>query len=181
MKKTRYVILGLLRDENMSGYDIRNCINTRMSFFWKESYGQIYPELNEMLKEGLIKESNEKVQVDGRGKIKYTTTDKGKEIFCEWMAATNEKDTVRSEALLKFFLADDANKSDIEKHLKDFYQQNKERLDLYLSFADSLKQFAEAHNNHKYILKMLELGIKQQKVNCEWSKEYMEELGRGLL
>jgi DNA-binding PadR family transcriptional regulator len=175
-KKTRYVILGLLRDEALTGYEIKNIIDIRMSFFWQESYGQIYPELNEMLEEGLIKEADEGKEQGGRGKIKYSITDQGKIAFCEWMAEDNDKDTVRSEAMLKFFLADDSNKSAMEKHLTQFYLQNKKKLELYHSFTDNLTQLKELHNNHKYILKMLELGTRQQEVYCNWSEEYLKEL-----
>jgi DNA-binding PadR family transcriptional regulator len=175
-KKTRYVILGLLRDEALTGYEIKNIIDIRMSFFWQESYGQIYPELNEMLEEGLIKVADEGKEQSGRGKVKYSITDQGKAAFCEWMAEDNEKDTVRSEVLLKFFLADDSNKSAMEKHLTQFYLQNKKKLELYHSFTNNLKQLKELHNNHKYILKMLELGTRQQEVYCNWSEEYLKEL-----
>ena len=42
-RKTRYVILGLLLEGSLSGYDIKKIIDTRFSFFWSESYGQLYP------------------------------------------------------------------------------------------------------------------------------------------
>jgi len=173
-KRTRYVILGLLRDEAMTGYEVKNCIDLRMSFFWQESYGQIYPELNLMMKEGLL-ESHEDNESDNRGKIRYSITECGKQVFNDWIAEEYEKDTVRSEALLKFFLADDNNKSDIIHHLEKFYNQNDEHLELYEKFYESLKGIEDVHN-HKYILHMLELGIRQQKLYCEWSSNYIKEL-----
>lgn len=173
-KKTRYVILGLLRDEAMTGYELKNCIDLRMSFFWQESYGQIYPELNLMMKEGLL-ESQEDNESDNRGKIRYSITESGRQVFNDWMAEEFEKDTVRSEAQLKFFLADDNNKSDVIHHLEKFYSQNHERLELYEKFQKSIKGFENVHN-HKYILHMLELGIRQQKLYCEWSSSYIKEL-----
>jgi PadR family transcriptional regulator AphA len=173
-KKTRNVILGLLRDESMTGYEIKNCIDKRMSFFWQESYGQIYPELSAMIKEGLIIENDD--QSNKRGRIKYSITEEGITAFDMWMTAENEKETVRSEALLKFFLADDKNKEDLKYHLEQFYEQNKERLTVYRMFEENLLGFADMHNNHKYILRMLELGIKQQELYCNWSKEYLDDL-----
>ena len=49
MKKTRYVLLGLLQEEELSGYEMKKIIDIRMSFFWQESFGQIYPELSKMI------------------------------------------------------------------------------------------------------------------------------------
>lgn len=173
-KKTRYVILGLLRDEAMTGYELKNCIDLRMSFFWQESYGQIYPELNYIVSEGLL-EREEDNDSGNRAKIRYSITEKGKQVFDCWMAEEYEKDTVRSEALLKFFLADDSNKADVIHHLEKFHNQSFEHLKLYESFQESLKGAVQEHN-HKYILHMLDLGIKQQKLNCDWSCDYLNEL-----
>lgn len=57
-----------------------------------------------------------------------------------------EKNTVKSEALLKFFLADDHNKEDV------------------------------VHHPHKYILHMLDFGMLQQKLYCKRSDSYIKEL-----
>jgi Predicted transcriptional regulators len=174
-KKTRFVILGLLRDEAMTGYEMKHNIDLRMSFFWNESYGQIYPELVIMLEEGLIEEETNNT-INKRSKNYYRITQKGRAVFNAWMAEDNEKDTIRSEALLKFFLADDCNKKDVIKHLKIFYQENEERALLYQRFTESLLPYSDLHNNHKYILKMLELGSRQQELYCSWAEEYRKEL-----
>jgi DNA-binding PadR family transcriptional regulator len=39
VKKTRYVLLGLLQEEELSGYEMKKAIDIRMSFFWQESFG----------------------------------------------------------------------------------------------------------------------------------------------
>ena len=105
MKKTRYVLLGLLQEEELSGYEMKKNIDIRMSFFWQESFGQIYPELSKMIKEGLINFSNTKSTGRmKREKIIYKITPKGEKELKQWMEAENEKDTSRSEFLLKLFL-----------------------------------------------------------------------------
>lgn len=176
-KRTKYVILGLLRDEAMTGYEIKKCIDQRMSFFWQESYGQIYPELNSLLAGGMIAEEPVQTgETNRRGKIKYRITPSGIEAFNRWMKEDNEKDTVRSEALLKFSLATGVNDDDLIKHLETFYQRNKERLNLYLAFEKNLKEFIRVHENHRYILEVLSLGIKQQELYCSWSEEYKKRL-----
>jgi len=97
------------------------------------------------------------------------------------MALENDKDTIRSEALLKFFLADDQNKESILKHLDNFQQQNKAQLKLYEQFYQQLVSLIDLHNNHKHIIKMLELGIAQQQLYCDWAKNYRNELQRQVL
>lgn len=173
-KKTRFVILGLLRDEDLTGYELKNLIDLRMSYFWKESYGQLYPELNALVQEGLLL-SYPVVPSDKRERIKYSITVQGRDAFNRWMSEDYEKDTVRSEALLKFFLADRENEVDLIKHLKKFYNQNHTLLEIYEKFHACIQQDS-THQNHDYILQMLDLGRKQQQLYCDWSSEYLNKL-----
>ena len=52
-KKTRFALLGLLSWKPMSGYDIKKIVDIGLSHFWNENYGQIYPSLDALVKEGL--------------------------------------------------------------------------------------------------------------------------------
>lgn len=75
--KTRFVLLGLLQEEQLTGYELKKIIDRRMSFLGKDSYGQIYPELKLLMEEGCIKEVKPtENKATGREKIKYTITDK---------------------------------------------------------------------------------------------------------
>ncbi len=177
-KKTKYVILGLLRDENLTGYEIKKVIDSRMPFFWQESFGQIYPELNALAADGFISEApgQPPQEKEGRVRIKYRITEKGLAEFNHWMEESNEKDTVRSEALLKFFLASSNNTGAIKRHLRDFRENSEELLNLYLCFEDQLKEYRDMHDNHKYLLEVLSLGIMQQKLYFSWSSNYLCKL-----
>jgi DNA-binding PadR family transcriptional regulator len=179
-KKTRYVILGLLKEENLTGYEIKKCIDRRMRFFWQESYGQIYPELNILVKEGLISEVEARdKETSKREKIKYEISEKGIAALKSWMESENDKDTVRSELLLKCFLATDDNRAELEKHLNNYYMQCAEQVLLFETFHEQLSKDIELHGNHKYILEVLSLGIKQQELYSAWSKQLLKKLSDG--
>ena len=51
---TGYVILGMLRNEPRSGYEIKRAVDDSTRFFWAASYGQIYPELRKLATAGLV-------------------------------------------------------------------------------------------------------------------------------
>ena len=53
-RKIDMVILGLLSHEDLTGYDIKKRIDGAISFFWKGSFGNIYPALKDMETQGLI-------------------------------------------------------------------------------------------------------------------------------
>ena len=54
LSPTAYVILGLIRKEPRSGYEIKAVVDTSTRFFWAASYGQIYPELKRLAEAGLV-------------------------------------------------------------------------------------------------------------------------------
>ncbi|MDF2905523.1 MAG: transcriptional regulator, PadR family [Herbinix sp.] len=176
MKKTRYVILGLLNEEELSGYDIKKVIGIRMSFFWQESYGQIYPELNRMKEEGLI----EQVVTDNPTrakieKIRYRITDQGKAEFKQWMEALNEKDHIRSEFLLKMYFATEENSQEMKKHLEEFKKEAEQKVMLFGMFEQELLRIADTHGNHRQILKVIDLGLRQAKLYVEWSTSMLDD------
>ena len=177
MKKTRFVILGLLQEEDLSGYDIKKIIDIRMSFFWQESYGQIYPELSKLKEEGLIEqalsENTGKAKVE---KIKYRITLEGSQALKSWMEAENEKDTIRSEFLLKMYFATEQNWEEMKGHLKEFKAQADQKMVLFQMFQQELNRDIDMHNNHRQILKVLDLGLRQAKLYSDWSGEMLEEL-----
>ena len=177
MKKTRYVLLGLLQEEELSGYEMKKNIDIRMFFFWQESFGQIYPELSKMVEDGLIDFSNtQSTERIKHEKISYKITPKGEKELKEWMEAENEKDTSRSEFLLKMFLSTGKNHEEMRKHIIKFKEQSEQKLELFNIFDMQLNQDIELHNNHKQILCVLNLGIRQAKLYIDWSKEILENL-----
>ena len=188
-RKTKYVLLGLLRDECLTGYELKKLIDSRMSFFWKESYGQIYPELSLLLETEMISISdNKEIKHDEmnknetklyelkRDKVRYKITNKGLSEFNKWMNEENEKDTVRSEALLKFFLADSNNIDSLTKQLEIYNKHSEDLLNLYLQYEKQLTGLIDVHDNHKYLVEVLSLGIKQQELYSQWSSEYLKKL-----
>jgi DNA-binding PadR family transcriptional regulator len=68
---SRHYILGLLKDQQMSGKEIINKAVLQSDGKWRPSPGLIYPMLGRLLEEGLIAETD-----TGR----YTITDKGVDI-----------------------------------------------------------------------------------------------------
>ena len=82
-RKLDYVILGLLSHEDMTGYEIKHRIDTALKYFWKASYGSIYPTLNSLVERGFAvkREDNE----TARTKQIYSVTLKGREYLREWL------------------------------------------------------------------------------------------------
>lgn len=103
LSPTAYVILGMVRKEPRSGYEIKAMVDKTTRFFWAASYGQIYPELKRLSEAGLV------VGVDsptgGRKRTVYEITADGEEELKAWLRQPPETYEMREEGLLKLFFA----------------------------------------------------------------------------
>ncbi|MDX6633806.1 MAG: hypothetical protein QOF06_9 [Solirubrobacterales bacterium] len=104
LSATAYVILGFVRNEPRSGYEIKAVVDNSTRFFWAASYGQIYPELKRLSEAGLIVGSD--VPTGGRRRTVYEITADGEEELRTWLRQEPETFEMRDEGLLKLFFAD---------------------------------------------------------------------------
>ncbi|QWU14856.1 DNA-binding transcriptional regulator, PadR family [Paenibacillus sophorae] len=173
--KTRYVILGLLNEEHLSGYEIKRIIDMRLSFFWNESFGQIYPELKKLMLEGLIVASD---QSDKRGKEskKYEITTQGKIELQEWLKVPVEKELIRYEILLKLYFSNETSSKNMLNHVKEFEINHRKQRELFDKFESQLKENIDVHSNHRQILMVLSFGQKVWDAYAHWCEETIKLL-----
>jgi DNA-binding PadR family transcriptional regulator len=88
---TKYIILGLLSSAPMSGYEIRKTVKAIFIYLWDVSYGQIYPMLARLEREGL---ATMEVVRSGKGPEKkvYDITDKGRNVLKAWLEGPETKE-----------------------------------------------------------------------------------------
>lgn len=104
LSPTAYVILGFVRKEPRSGYEIKALVDESTRFFWAASYGQIYPELKRLSEAGLIVGSDS--PTGGRKRTIYEITADGTDELRAWLRQAPETFEMRDEGLLKLFFAD---------------------------------------------------------------------------
>jgi len=129
LSPTAYVILGMLRQEPRSGYEIKKVVDHSTRFFWAASYGQIYPELRKLAKAGLVE--GEPQSQGGRKRTVYRLTRAGRDELRRWLSEKPEVFELRDEALLKLFFADAAPKGkaiEIIEAKQRLHEQKIERL-----------------------------------------------------
>lgn len=168
-RKTRYVLLGLLQEEQLTGYDMKKAIDMRMASFWAESYGQIYPTLNALLEEGLVSVHAE--DKGNREKRVYAITKQGRSEFLWWLMQENEKETTRHEFLLKLFLSTPAQSATLRRHVQAYRLRCQQQLALYQMAQAQLEKIQALHSNHRQILMVLSLGIRMQQLYLGWCDE----------
>ena len=103
LSPTAYVILGMVRKEPRSGYEIKAAVDSTTRFFWAASYGQIYPELKRLSEAGLVVGSDS--PTGGRRRTVYEITADGEEELKAWLRQPPQTFEMREEGLLKLFFA----------------------------------------------------------------------------
>jgi PadR family transcriptional regulator, regulatory protein AphA len=104
LNATAYVILGMVRREPRSGYEIKALVDGTTRFFWAASYGQIYPQLKRLSEAGLV--TGVEAPTGGRRRTVYEITADGEEELKAWLRQAPETYEMREEGLLKLFFAD---------------------------------------------------------------------------
>jgi len=104
LSATARVILGLLKFSPRTGYDVKRVTDFSTRFFWRASYGQIYPELRGLEGAGLVRASEE--PRGRRPRRVYELTPKGERELSAWLLGANELYEVRDEGLLRLFFGE---------------------------------------------------------------------------
>ncbi len=79
------ISLGMVLNEDLTGYDIKKRIESGIGVFYKASYGSLYPTLKRLAAKELL--NMREVPQGGRQRIYYSITENGKTDFLEWLAA----------------------------------------------------------------------------------------------
>ena len=173
---TRYVILGMLSEEPMAGYDIKKLVDLRFRFFWSESFGQIYPELKKLAKEGLVEALPDAAEAGGRQKKTYGITEAGKEVFGTWMNRKPEGEKQRFEFLLKIFWAPWLPMRRIDEYVGDFMDRHGRDLEMLRKMERELLAVAGKHPNHRWVLQTIRLGLRVNEAYLAWGSDFLAEM-----
>ncbi len=156
---TRYVLLGLISQEPRTGYDIKTHLDQPWIDFWNESYGQIYPHLKALLRDGCVTmEVDDSGEGGGAAKKIYTITGEGEEELARWMrGADRPTQIIRDEQKIRLLLGGEASpfmaRALIERMIDEARAKQDAMLELELesrnTFEQLLYDYALDANNHK--------------------------------
>ncbi|MCX8071291.1 MAG: PadR family transcriptional regulator [Candidatus Binatia bacterium] len=170
--KTRLAVLGFLTWGPMSGYDIRKAISQSTRFFWSESYGQIYPVLQQLAREGLARA---RVARQGRRqRVVYEITPTGRAFLQSWLAEAPEEAPVRNELLLKTFFG----RHGIQARLRQHVEALLHRMAAVEQELAGIRSRIEAvdHPDAPYWLLTLRFGELQLDAQLAWCREALRML-----
>jgi len=168
----RYIILGLLSIEPMSGYEIKKWVDMSFHYFWDISYGQIYPTLRDLETSGLVT-MNVNQQVGTPAKKIYTITGEGLQILKTWLEKPEEKEF---EILIKLFFGDKLPRDTLIKKVMDFRELRQQDCAALEKTAENLEGLSDAFTSKPYLLIVCLGGVANFRAQIAWADETLERL-----
>ena len=174
-RKIDLVILGLLFHEDLTGYDIKKRIDGAISFFWKGSFGSIYPALSDMEKSGLVEKRRTEIK-GRREKILYHITDKGIDALKEWLKVAQAANDLKYESMLKLYFGGVADKGTALKNIRYFEEQVKRDLAVLKVYQENLEKVVD-QKDHVYYYLTVTFGIDTYEAYLKWCGKAKKILG----
>ena len=166
-----YIILGMLYDDNLTGYDIKKYIENGIGVFYKASYGSLYPALKKLTEKGFLTMYEE--PLGGRQKNYYKITNEGKKVFLDWLVLPiNVLDGTNTHLAKVYFF--DKLSSDIRERQLLEYEINNEK---YLRKLQALENDFDKMENKDcfyYKLSTLYYGICITQETLRWCRHIRE-------
>jgi len=174
VNKTRFALLGLLAERPYSGYEIRQIVGLRFALFWKESYGQIYPELKRLVADGLAEAGPPGL----RGRTEYRITGPGRRALADWVKTPADEDQVRSEALLKIYFSAFGDEGTLERLVADQAARARRNLAWLSEAAAQLAGILDADPTHGRALAVVRLGLATEAARLAWAESELSATPR---
>ncbi len=165
-RKIDVVILGLLAHEDLTGYDIKKRIDGAISFFWKGSFGSIYPALSDMEKQGLVKRK-ESDSTSGREKIVYQITTKGKDTLKSWLNEEKVTNDLKYETLLKMYFGGSEDRGVTIRNIEIFEEEIKGNLEVLKIYKENLEKVLDQKDHIHFYLRVM-FGIEAYEAYLRW-------------
>jgi DNA-binding PadR family transcriptional regulator len=166
--RSRYAVLGALSLKPMSGYDIRQFFAQSVSYFWAESYGQIYPMLKALHRDGLV---SPLAKSRGSRRTVYRITERGRKVLASWLARPVDHQPGRTEILLKIFFAREGPPGAVASLLAQFREHHEKLAATYTQIAERISVAHADNPNLPNWLITLSYGIHSSRALLQWCEE----------
>lgn len=129
-------ILAVLSLGPQSGYDIKKNLESPSMFFWQESYGNIYPILKRLFRDGLLHKHDSWVK--SKKRVIYELNQSGWEALRQWLTEPVRMSRFRMELLMKIRFGGSTGTATLISHLEQYRQATLEDITGVQSLIESL-------------------------------------------
>lgn len=171
----KYIILGLLEQTPMTGYELTKAFDSDIGEFWSAQHSQIYPQLGKLETAGLI-DHEEEVTGEKLARKRYGLTPDGEKQLEGWLnAETTPTVGGRDEFAIKLYFIRDRCDPRLKAMLDSQYAYHTSKL------AHLKQQMARKFDNKPndddfghYLV--LDHAIRREGAYCQWLGAAMADL-----
>jgi DNA-binding PadR family transcriptional regulator len=172
----KYIILGLLAQQELAGYDIKKLFEGELGDFWYSNHSQIYPELQRMETGGIIDSFSKTIGQKLEKKF-YRITDSGKALLREWLQEPlGDVAPTRDEFTMKLYLIQDAADPLIPELFAEEIARHEEKYQYLQARWQQLFATEEAQQRHYGHAQILQQAILREKQRLTWLHREVKKL-----
>lgn len=140
--------------------------------FWNESFGQIYPALAKLRKQGLVE-----VEEAGRaGRKVYSLTPAGRERLAEWLSVMPSVRRPRNEMLLKVFFGANGSIENAREQVTAERERFAADLQRYALLEPEIRRRNTGKPGLPFYLMALRYGMREARAVIDWADETLRSL-----
>lgn len=169
----KFILLGLLDYGPMTGYELKQTIDTSTGFFWHAHHSQIYTTLRQMEKDGLVT-SVFKQEDDALRRRVYTLTDSGRKELTEWLdTPMTEVPSLKEDFLVRIFFSGRRDPRQVLEELAIQQKLHQSTLKSYQEMMAKIPHYGHPQDtgvstHQKYWRLTLQMGLQYEKMYLEW-------------
>jgi DNA-binding PadR family transcriptional regulator len=170
--QTEAAVLGALSVQSMTGYAVREAIRDVLGHFWNESFGQIYPTLAQLQRDGLVQRS----QGERSGSSVYAITGAGRDRLTELLRQPDQPAPARSGLMLRLFFGKALGVEACRELIRQARVTAEQQLETFRALRDELAADATNTEHHPYWLLTISAGEHTARAALAWADESLEVL-----
>src|SRR6266480_3732111 len=165
--RSKYAILGMLSICPRSGYDIKKAVEGSISYFWTESYGQIYPILKKLVAERLATKTVRK-QAGKPDRHVYALTAQGRKALRTWLHGDVMPTVQRNELLLKLLFGQEGSIAVNIQHVEEYRKRQNKRYEECKAIQRNLRTQDPGNLAVPYWLMTVNYGVRIAQARLDW-------------
>ncbi len=177
----KYVLLGFLRYQPMSGYDLETHIRSSTTHFWHARLNQVYMTLRDLEADGLVTSIIEPQEKRPDRRV-YTLTAPGSAMLHDWLAEPLTGITlVKEPLLLKLFFGAAAGKAAILHQLRVQLDLHQQQLQTYHGempqvARDLLQAQPDLHGDALLWSAVQDFGARYEQLYIAWLEDTIRQI-----
>lgn len=170
-----YGILAILSTGPQSGYDIRKALDDPEMFYWRESFGNIYPMLKKLYNDGLVDKKESYVKTKKR--LIYQLNRNGWTELQNWLNEPANLNRFRIEILMKLRFGASSGIDVMMEQLTHYRKTSTEQLAEAEQILEHINQSEETLSND---LRKITIGLfaEKKRATLVWCDESVRILGK---